>query len=161
MLGGPNRRGRSFREGGTESAMHEYQTRRRIEFGDTDMSGIAHFARFLIFMETAEHEFLEQIGTCVVSEQNGKRVLWPHVAVSCEYRNPVRFGDVLDIHFQVMRKGRKSLTYRCRFELDGLEIAVGQVTVVCCEMEQGEPVRSIPIPPHIAERIDEAPPKPE
>jgi len=137
--------------------MHEYRTRRRMEFGDTDMSGIVHFARFLIYMETAEHEFLEKLGTCVVSEQNGKRVLWPRVAASCEYRSPARFGDILDIHFQVMRKGRKSLTYRCRFELDGREIAVGQVTTVCCEMEPGQPVRPIPIPPHIAERIEEPP----
>jgi len=139
--------------------MYEYRTRRRMEFGDTDMSGIVHFARFLVFMETAEHEFLERLGTCVVSEQNGKRVLWPRVAASCEYRSPARFGDVLDIHFEVMRKGGKSLTYRCRFELDGREVAVGQVTTVCCEMEPGRPVRPIPIPPHIAERIEEAPPE--
>ena len=37
---------------------HEYRTSRRIEFADTDMAGIAHFSRFYVFMEQAEHEFL-------------------------------------------------------------------------------------------------------
>ncbi|MEM9599354.1 MAG: acyl-CoA thioesterase, partial [Acidobacteriota bacterium] len=38
--------------------MHELQTRRRIEFADTDMARIVHFSRFFDFMEAAEHEFL-------------------------------------------------------------------------------------------------------
>ena len=43
----------------------EFQTRRKIEFSDTDMAGIVHFSRFFIFMETAEHEFLRSLGTSV------------------------------------------------------------------------------------------------
>ena len=32
--------------------------RRRVEFIDTDMAGIVHFATYFRYMETAEHEFL-------------------------------------------------------------------------------------------------------
>ena len=38
--------------------MPHFQTTRRIEFGDTDMAGIVHFANFFRFMEAAECEFL-------------------------------------------------------------------------------------------------------
>jgi YbgC/YbaW family acyl-CoA thioester hydrolase len=134
--------------------MREYNTNRKIEFADTDMGGIVHFARYLVFMETVEHEFLEQLGACVVSEIDGKRILWPRVAASLEYKSPARFGDVLDLHLELMRRGRKSLTYRCRIEVAGREIATGQWTTVCCEMEPGRPVRSIPIPAELAERIE-------
>jgi len=42
--------------------MREHTVRRRIEWADTDMAGIVHFARFLVFMETAEHRFREALG---------------------------------------------------------------------------------------------------
>jgi acyl-CoA thioesterase FadM len=54
--------------------MHELRTRRKIEFADTDMGGIVHFSRYFVFMETAEHEFLDAIGTCVDVELDGRRV---------------------------------------------------------------------------------------
>src|SRR5437764_115219 len=42
--------------------MHEQRIRRKVEYADTDMSGIVHFARFLVFMENAEHAFLKAVG---------------------------------------------------------------------------------------------------
>ena len=62
--------------------MHEFTTHRRIEFVDTDMGGIVHFSRFFIFMETAEHQFLEAIGTSVDSELEGRKIGWPRVSVT-------------------------------------------------------------------------------
>ena len=44
------------------SPSSSFTTRRRIEFADTDMGGIVHFSRYFIFMETAEHQFLESLG---------------------------------------------------------------------------------------------------
>ena len=38
--------------------MSTFTTTRRVEFGDTDMAGIMHFANFFRFMESAETEFL-------------------------------------------------------------------------------------------------------
>ena len=35
-----------------------FRVQRRIEFCDTDMAGIVHFANFFRFMESAEVEFL-------------------------------------------------------------------------------------------------------
>ena len=35
----------------------EFKHTRRIEFAETDMAGIVHFANFFRMMETTEHEF--------------------------------------------------------------------------------------------------------
>ena len=35
-----------------------FRITRRVEFGDTDMAGIAHFANFFRYMEVAETDFL-------------------------------------------------------------------------------------------------------
>jgi len=136
--------------------MHEFRTQRKIEFVDTDMEGIVHFSRYLVFMETAEHEFLEAIGSSVALKLDGRRIGWPRVKVGCEYQRPARFGDVLAIHVEVLRKGTRSMTYAIRFERDGEPIARGEATSVCCQLEPG-PMHSIEIPRSIADRIEEAP----
>ena len=87
---------------------HEYRTKRRIEFSDTDMAGIVHFARFFVFMESAEHEFLRSLGTSVATEWEGNKIGWPRLAASCEYLKPVKFEEELEIHLTVARKGTKS-----------------------------------------------------
>jgi YbgC/YbaW family acyl-CoA thioester hydrolase len=137
--------------------MYEFRTSRKIEFADTDMGGIVHFSRFVVFMETAEHEFLNALGTSVAMDHDGVHVGWPRVKVSCEYKRPARFGDVLDIHVRVLRKGRRSLTYGFVFRCRDEEIAFGEMTAVCCILEPGKKVRAIPIPSAIDEKIEEAP----
>jgi acyl-CoA thioester hydrolase len=138
--------------------MHEFHTRRRIEFADTDMAGICHFARFFIFMETAEHEFLAALGTSVATEKDGRKIGWPRVAAACDYLAPARFGDVLDLRVRVIRKGRTSLTYAHEISRDGTPVARGRVTAVCCHMPtDGGKAEPIPIPQELAEKIEEAP----
>jgi YbgC/YbaW family acyl-CoA thioester hydrolase len=136
--------------------MHEFHTQRKVEFVDTDMEGIVHFARFLVYMETAEHQFLEALGVSVSMEHEGRRIGWPRVSVSCDYQAPARFGDVLEIHLTVLDKGKRSMTYGFRFTHEGREIATGKVTSVCCALGDG-PIRSIPIPSIIADQIEVAP----
>ncbi|ANM31282.1 hypothetical protein ABI59_19450 [Acidobacteria bacterium Mor1] len=136
--------------------MHTYTARRRVEFADTDLGGICHFSRFVVFMETAEHLFFEQIGSSVHVEVDGKPVGWPRVSLQVDYKRPARYADLLDIEVRILRKGSKSLTFGHRVLRDGEELASGTMTSVCCVLEEGA-VRSIPIPAAIADRIEQAP----
>jgi 4-hydroxybenzoyl-CoA thioesterase/acyl-CoA thioester hydrolase len=138
------------------SPLSEFRTRRRIEFSDTDMGGIAHFARFFVFMETAEHEFLNAIGTSVHLDVDGQAIGWPRVAATCEYLSPARFGEVLDIYVRVLRKGEKSMSYGFEITRGETAIARGKITSVCCVLNDPAGVRAIPIPDFIADRIEEA-----
>jgi acyl-CoA thioester hydrolase len=138
--------------------MHEIRARRKIEYVDTDMSGIVHFSRFLIFMENTEHAFLEAIGVGVEwREDDGRLLSWPRVSVACEYLSPARFGDELEIHLQVLRKGTKSMTYLFHVTRDGLLLARGKTTCACCVINDPEGVKSVAIPQWVAEKIEEAP----
>ena len=136
------------------AAMHDFHTRRKIEFADTDLAGICHFARFFIFMETAEHELLASLGSSVNLEEDGRKIGWPRVAASCDYLSPARFGDVLDIHVRIARKGRTSLTYAHEISRDGTPIARGRITSVCCLMKPGGKAEPIPIPANVADQIE-------
>jgi len=136
-------------------ARHELLTRRRVEFSDTDMVGIIHFSRFFIYMETAEHLYLNALGISVESHVDGIRLRWPRTAVGCEFLRPVRFEDEVEIRLFVLRKGPRSLTYGCEFRHGGDLIARGQSTAVCCVMQDDGKLRSIDIPASLARRIAE------
>jgi 4-hydroxybenzoyl-CoA thioesterase/acyl-CoA thioester hydrolase len=134
--------------------MRQFRTRRKIEFADTDLGGIVHFSRFFVFMETAEHQFLEALGTSVCLEHEGQKLGWPRVAAACTYKSPARFGDTLDIEVRITRKGTTSMSYEFAFRCREREIASGSMTSVCCVLEPGRDVRPIPIPESIASKID-------
>ena len=136
--------------------MHEIRSRRKVEFVDTDMSGIMHFSRYLVFMENTEHAFLAALGVCVQWQEGERELTFPRVAVTCEYLAPTRFGDELEVHLKVLRKGTKSLTYGFEISRGGEPVARGRTTCACCELGGPEGLRAVPIPEWIAERIEEA-----
>ena len=136
-------------------ALHQLVTRRRVEFSDTDMEGIIHFSRFFIYMETAEHQFLNALGTSVAGSIDGVRLGWPRTAVGCEFLRPVRFEDEVEIRLFVLRKGARSITYGCEFRHQSELVARGQSTSVCCAMKSEGGLRSIDIPKRLADRIAE------
>lgn len=138
--------------------LHEIVTSRRVEFADTDMAGIVHFARFFVFMESAEHELLRALGAEVNMRVDGKRIGWPRKASSCEFFQPLRFGERVEIRVRVVRKGKTSLTFEHSFERDGELLARGRMTSVCCWLDAPGGLEAMAIPAQIADRLAEAPP---
>jgi acyl-CoA thioester hydrolase len=130
-----------------------FTTTRRVEFGDTDMAGIMHFANFFRFMEAAETEFLRSRGLTVSWVADGVKHGFPRVAVSCEYSRPALFEDLLAIGVTVERVGRKSVTYRFDFSCQGSPVAVGRITAVYC-VGSGPGLESHDIPPDLRALIE-------
>jgi acyl-CoA thioester hydrolase len=135
--------------------MAAFRTRRRVEFADTDMAGIVHFATFFRYMEAAEHEFLRSRGLSVVLEWDGMHLGFPRVAAACDFSRPARFEDVLEVAVDIERLGKKSISYAIEFFLHGERIAVGKLSTVCCRMFPAERrMESIEIPPGIRVRLE-------
>src|SRR5205085_1420229 len=82
-----------------------FRTTRRIDFSDTDMAGIVHFANFFRFMESAETEFLRSRGLSVKLEWEGQALGFPRVSASCDYLRPAFFEDLLEVTLRVDRIG--------------------------------------------------------
>jgi acyl-CoA thioester hydrolase len=123
-----------------------FRTSRRIEFGDTDMAGIAHFANFFRYMEAAETEFLRTLGLSVTWRQGSERYGFPRVSAGCDFKRPVRFEDVLEITVTVEEVGKKSVRYRFDFSHNGQEVAVGRITTVYCRATPDHGLESVEIP---------------
>lgn len=136
--------------------MKAFQTKRRIEFGDTDMAGIVHFSNFFRFMESAECEFLRSLGLSVKLDWEGQTIGFPRVAASCDYVNPARFEEVLNVAVTIDRIGTKSVTYAFEFTRGSQRIAAGKVTSVCCRVSQDNQIEAIAIPESYRARLSGA-----
>lgn len=133
-----------------------FRTTRRIEFADTDMAGIVHFANFFRFMEAAEQEFLRSVGLSVSLRWEGRPIGFPRVAASCDYLRPARFEDVLDVAVTLRNLGKKSATYGFEFSKPGEVVARGQVSSVCCLIVSERQLESIEIPDDIRRKLEAA-----
>jgi acyl-CoA thioester hydrolase len=133
--------------------MQNYRTTRRVEFRDTDASGMAHFSVFYVYMEQAEHALLRHLGLSVMLSDEQGLISFPRVATRCEYQRAVKFEDVLDIDVVVVRLGKKSVTYEFSFSHDGRPVASGQITSVCCRFNDDGTPRAITIPSWIAQKL--------
>jgi YbgC/YbaW family acyl-CoA thioester hydrolase len=131
-----------------------FRTTRRIEFADTDMAGIVHFANFFRYMEAAEVEFLRSRGLSVKLVWEGQALGFPRVSASCDFLRPARFEDVLEVAVKVEKVGKKSVTYAFEFSLKGEIIARGKVSSVCCLVQENRELKSVPIPAGIRERLE-------
>lgn len=131
----------------------KFNTKRRVEFRDTDTAGIVHFSNFFAYMEQTEHEFLRSIGQPLIGEIDGKRYSWPRVNAACNYRSAIKFEEMIDIELTVTKLGTKSITYSFQMSRDGTAVADGTITAVCCEIEHGKVPVSIEIPAEFTEAI--------
>ncbi len=130
-----------------------FRTTRLVEFHDTDMAGIMHFASFFHYMESAEHELLRSTGFSINSNFDGQALSFPRVAVSCEFQSSACCEQLLEIAIQITRLGRKSVTYEFAFTHEGREVAQGQLTCVCCHVEPGQLFVSVAIPAVLVEKL--------
>jgi YbgC/YbaW family acyl-CoA thioester hydrolase len=140
---------------------YEHKVTRMVEFSETDMAGIMHFANFFRFMETAEHGFLRSLGFSVALPRNGLELCLPRVHAECDYLAPLRFEDEVLIHLLVEKKGPRSLAFQFRFyKMNGPgtpEVAHGRLTVVCAAREEDGALKTAMLPRAISDLIEEAP----
>ena len=135
----------------------QFSLQRRVQFAETDMAGIVHFANFYRYMEECEHAYFRSLGLSIMSTApDGTVVGWPRVRCSCSYEAPARFDDLLEIRLNVSRKGVKSLTLEFEFWRDETRLARGTMKTVCCFFGHDRPMQSIEIPPEYDSKIRES-----
>ncbi len=131
---------------------------RRVEFADTDMAGVMHFAAYYRYMEAVEHAWFRALGLSVVSHDGDGRISWPRAATKAEYFAPARFEDVLEMSLSVVRLGKRSLTHEVSFVSAGRVIARTEATIVCCRVG-ADTFESVDIPDDVRRRIEAGPPR--
>jgi YbgC/YbaW family acyl-CoA thioester hydrolase len=142
--------------------VYEHKLVRHVEFGETDMAGIMHFANFFRFMEAAETAFFRSLGLSIWPGSANKRMGWPRVHADCDFRHPLKFEDIVEVHLLVREKRLKAIAYTFIFrklnEQPVTEVARGNIVVACVTRDQASgKMRAISIPNTISDKIEVAP----
>jgi 4-hydroxybenzoyl-CoA thioesterase len=118
---------------------------RPVRFEDVDAARILFFARFFNYGHEAMEAFFGQFEGGYVRLIMERHIGMPAVHVECDFRAPLRFGDVARIEVTVPHVGGKSCSFRYAFKraADGAEVAT--LLHVCAVSDLRE-LRAIPIP---------------
>src|SRR2546425_11692737 len=140
---------------------YEFKVVRSVEFYETDMAGIVHYSNFFRYMEAAEHGFFRSLGFSVVTDHTDPPIGWPRVHAECDYVQPLRFEDEVEIHLLVSEIKSKALSYVFRFRklnaAPPLEVARGKLTVVSVTHDAVGKMKATPLPKAVAGRTQRAP----
>lgn len=137
--------------------MKPFVVARRVEFYDTDLAGIVHFANYYRFMEQAEHELFRTYGLKITGRlPDGTKFGWPRVAATCRYSSPAFYDDVVEIHVRILRRTERTLQTAYDFRRGEQQLAQGEMTTVFCVFPEGGRMQSAEMPPEVAARLDAA-----
>jgi acyl-CoA thioesterase FadM len=114
-------------------------------------------------MESCEAAFYRSLALPLVSFVPGNVVGWPRVAVSCEYKAPLRFNDSVQVRLLVKEIRTKAVIYVFQFRKlrDGKPlpeiVAQGEVAAVCVTAGADGAMAAQPIPPEVRAKLEVAP----
>ncbi len=119
----------------------------RIRFIDTDASGRIHYTAMFRYFESAETEFVRQIG--LTYEKGGYG--FPRVHVECDFLIMIGHDDLIEIEVSLTRLGKSSMRFEFRTFRAGELAAKGAVVVVCIDKATG---RATPIPEPLRSKLE-------
>lgn len=144
----------------SSSACH-FRYRRLVEFADTDLAGIMHFANFFKFVECAEHAFFRSLGESVHTADGSRQDGWPRIEVSCKYQRPARFQETLEVRLRLVELRTTSLTYG--FAIHSADapgepvLATGTFGIIHVELDTAtHQIRKAPIPAALRAKLEAA-----
>lgn len=94
---------------------------RRVNYYETDKMGVVHHSNYIRYFEEARTHFMDEAGyTYKRLEDEG--IISPVIAVSCQYKKPVRYGDTvnIDVYLESMSK------FRCKFRYEVTDAGTGE-----------------------------------
>ena len=116
-----------------------YRHRLRVRFAETDAMGIVHHSRYLPYLEEARVEYLRHLGH-PYTEMRAEGVDYAVLEAWVQYRLPLRFDELVDVHLRLGAATRASFQMAYLLTVDG-EVRATAVTVHGCVNAQGRPVR--------------------
>jgi len=120
--------------------------RTRIRFIDTDASGRIHYTAMFRYFESAEIEFMREVG--VIYGTGG--YAFPRVHVECDFRLAMLHDDLIEIEVFLTRLGRSSVRFEFR-TLKADELAASGVVVIACIDKNTQ--RAVRIPDDLREKL--------
>lgn len=118
----------------------QFQYQRVMQFYETDAMGIIHHANYLLVFEEARLQFLRMLAGenfDILQEVN-----YPLVSCQVEYKNPLRFNEMVTVDYTVEAKGaRLCFDYILSTKSFKNPVAFGKTVHVAFDMTKRTPIK--------------------
>jgi len=119
--------------------MKSYEAQIRVRYQETDNMGVVYYANYLVWFEVARTEYLRFHGLAYKDlEARGYYLMV--AAVSCRYRAPARYDDIVRIQTWVSELKNSSMQFDYKLFIGDRLVATGDSLHVCTN-RSGRPVR--------------------
>jgi len=121
-----------------------------VRYAETDRMGVVYYANYFVWFEVGRTEWLRETGWSY-REMEHEGVSLPVIEAHCEYRQPARYDDDVEIHTRatLITPVRLRFDYELRRELNEPPVAVGH-TIHAAVDANGRPCR---LPARVRELI--------
>lgn len=123
----------------TDFGDYEFAHQLRVRFAETDAMGIVHHSRYLPMLEEARIAYLRHVGH-PYQEIRAEGVEMNVLEAFLQYRRPLLFDDVVDVHTTMASVERASFQMAYLLTVEGETRATG-VTAHSCVTPEGRPTR--------------------
>ncbi len=112
----------------------------KVCYYETDQMGFVHHANHIHWFEEARLDYLEQV-EMPYSRLEAEGLFIPVLSLECQYRQPVHFGDTVEVHVNMEEFGlvRFHLNYRVLDHATG-ELRAQGASTHCFIDGQGRPI---------------------
>ena len=125
----------------------------RVRFGETDLQGVVFNANYLLYVDTAQMDYLRTIGVPYFDMlERGYDIVI--VDASLQFLAPARFDEVLEVYARIYEIGNSSIKmdYEIYEAESGRFVARAQTAYVIVGKDSQKPVR---VPPYIRSAVRE------
>lgn len=126
---------------------------RPVRFEDVDAAGIVFFARFFGYCHDAVERFYDEVDGGYAGLITERKVGFPAVHASSDFKAPIGFGDVARITATVTKLGTTSahFTFVMTRARDGVEVATLRHVHVCMDLTTRA---KLPFPPDVRAALE-------
>jgi acyl-CoA thioester hydrolase len=112
----------------------------RVRYAETDKMGVVYHANYLIWFEVGRTDWLRQAGWSY-RELEAEGVSLPVIEVHCEYKQPARYDEELEIWTIATALSPVRVRFDYEIVLPSNTLAVAGYTVHCALASSGRPCR--------------------
>lgn len=110
----------------------------KVNYYETDKQGVTHHSNYIRIMEEARIDAMEQMGFGYERMEEAG-VFSPVMGVTCDYKRPTTFPDVIDVEISVAELSRLKARFAYKMTCNGKVVCMG-TSLHCFLDRNGKPV---------------------
>ena len=111
--------------------------RHQVKYYECDRMGVTHHSNYVRFMEEARIDWMDRLGYGF-ERMEAEGVVSPVVSLTCNYKHPTTFKDVIEIELAVAEISALKISFAYTMKSAGKVVCTA--TSTHCFLENGRPV---------------------